>query len=209
VTTMVTLPPAVSRAPVPPRPKVTSGLIKLSPEEMARHCEADQCFKCPEQWSRAHPKTCPMWGIYLLDISKDEHPGDASIDSEAKISLHALSGACTAETMRLPVSMQDQSPITLIDSGSLHCFMAAHIARRLNLSPTTKDGMTVGLANGARLPCLGVCSALPFTINDEQFCIDFLIIALEGYEMALGCNWLRTLGPIIWDFSCLHRILVA
>jgi hypothetical protein len=48
--------------------------------------------------------------------------------------------------------------------------------------------MTVGVANGKRLSCLGVCSALSFSINDESFCIDFLIIALEGYEVVLGCN---------------------
>jgi hypothetical protein len=24
---------------------------------------------------------------------------------------------------------------------------------------------------------------------------------LEGYEMVMGCNWLHTLGPIVWDFS--------
>jgi hypothetical protein len=51
------------------------------------------------------------------------------------------------------------------------------------------------------LPCLGVCSALPLAINGELYYIDFLVIALEGYEMVLGCNWLRTLGPIVWDFS--------
>jgi hypothetical protein len=141
-----------------------------------------------------------MQGIYLLDVS-DKQPDDASIDSEAEISLHALAGACTTKTMRLPVSMQDQSLIASIDSGSTHSFMAAHVARRLNLSPMAQDGMTVGVANGERLLCLGGCSTLPFSINGELFCIDFLIIALEGYEMVLGCNWLHTLGPIIWDFS--------
>jgi hypothetical protein len=103
--------------------------------------------------------------------------------------------------MWLLVFVQDQALITLIDSGSTHCFMAAHVARRLNLTPTAKDGMIVGLANGERLPYLGVRSALPFAINIELFCIDFLGIALEGYEMVLGCNWLRTLRAIIWDFS--------
>jgi hypothetical protein len=168
---------------------------------MARRHEEGQCFKCPEKWSWAHQKTCLMRDIYLLDINEDEQPDDDSLDSEADISLHTLSGACTAETMRLPVSMQDQSLITLIDSGSTHCFMVAHVTHRLNLTPTAKDGITVGVANGERLPCLGVCSALPLAINGELYYIDFLVIALEGYEMVLGCNWLRTLGPIVWDFS--------
>jgi hypothetical protein len=79
--------------------------------------------------------------------------------------------------------------------------MAAHVAHCLNLTRTTKDSMTVGVANGEKLPCLGVCSALPFSINGELFCIGFLIIALEGYEMVHRCNWLRTLGLSVYDFS--------
>jgi hypothetical protein len=47
-----------------------------------------------------------MRGIYLLNVSEDEQPSDASIDSGAEISLHTLSGACTAETMRLPIVVQ-------------------------------------------------------------------------------------------------------
>jgi hypothetical protein len=61
-------------------------MIKLSPEEMAGRREDSQCFKCPEKWSQAHQKTCPMRGIYLLDVSEDEHPDDDSINSEVEIS---------------------------------------------------------------------------------------------------------------------------
>jgi hypothetical protein len=60
-------------------------MIKLSPEEMAGRREDSQCFKCPEKWSQAHQKTCPMRGIYLLDVSEDEHPDDDSINSEVEI----------------------------------------------------------------------------------------------------------------------------
>jgi hypothetical protein len=63
--------------------------------------------------------------------------------------------------------------------------------------------MTLGVANGERLPCLRVYSTLSFSINGESFCIDFLVIALEGYEVVLRYNWLHTLRPNILDFSCL------
>ena len=99
--------------------------------------------------------------------------------------------------MRLELSLRNQSLSALVDSGSTHCFMAAHVAHRLNLHPTPKDGMTVGVANGERLPCVGVCPALSFSIASEAFDVNFFIIALEGYEVMLGCNWLRNLGPIV------------
>jgi hypothetical protein len=37
-----------------------------------------------------------------------------------------------------------------------------------------------GGANGKHLSYLRVCSALTFSIDDESFHIDFLVIALEG-----------------------------
>jgi hypothetical protein len=31
--------------------------------------------------------------------------------------------------------------------------------------------------------------------------LDLCVIPLAGYEMVLGVHWLRTLGPILWDFT--------
>jgi hypothetical protein len=61
--------------------------------------------------------------------------------------------------------------------------------------------MIVGVANGERLPCSGICSFLSITIKGEAFNIDLYIIVLERHDVVLGCSWLRTLGPIIWDFE--------
>jgi hypothetical protein len=54
--------------------------------------------------SWAHQKTYTICGgIYLLDVYEDEHPDDDCVDSEAEISLQALSGT----SMRLSISMED------------------------------------------------------------------------------------------------------
>ena len=34
--------------------------------------------------------------------------------------------------------------------------------------------------------------------------VDFFILPLEGYDVALETQWLRTLGPIQWDFETLQ-----
>jgi hypothetical protein len=134
----------------------------------------------------------------------DDFAGDIFVDdSNIEISLNTLSSMSTGQTMRLGVAMCNQSLIALVDSGSTHCFMAEHVARQLDLRPIPTAGMTVGVANSERLPCVGVCPVLSFSIHDEVFCMDFFIIALDRYEVVLGCNWLRTLGPIIWIFDLL------
>jgi hypothetical protein len=40
-----------------------------------------------------------------------------------------------------------------------------------------------------------------FFIDSEEFVLYLFIIPLAGYEMVLGVQWLRTLGPILWDFT--------
>jgi hypothetical protein len=49
--------------------------------------------------------------------------------------------------------------------------------------------------------CTGLCPDVPVQIGGEHFRIDFYVISLGGYEVVLGCQWLRTLGPILWDFD--------
>jgi hypothetical protein len=70
-------------------------------------------------------------------------------------------------------------------------------ARRLGLTPAPCPGLIVGVTNDERIACDSICSAVPIVIDNERFDIDLFIIALEDYEMVLGCQWLRTLGPIL------------
>jgi hypothetical protein len=56
------------------------------------------------------------------------------------------------------------------------------------------------MANGDKVANTGICKDVKFSIADE-FVLDLCVIPLAGYEMALGVHWLRTLGPILWDFA--------
>jgi hypothetical protein len=141
--------------------------------------------------SHGPSQDCSMKGIFLLNVGGDDCLNDTLDDiNDVEISLHTMIGSCMSKTMCLPISMKDQTLTALVDSGSSHCFMATQVVCHMNLNPTTKDDMTMGVTNGERLPCLGVCSMPSFSIHGESFCINFLIITLEGYEVVLECNWL-------------------
>jgi hypothetical protein len=103
--------------------------------------------------------------------------------------------------MQLMVCLSKNYIRTLVDSGSTHCFIATNTTERLGLVWSSQQGLTVGVANGERVSCLGICPQASITIDNEQFLINFYGIALEGYDLVLGCNWLRQLGPILWDFD--------
>jgi hypothetical protein len=202
--------PAATTTPgVPIKPRTPPGtrLSWLTPEEMAHRHEEGLCFNCPEKFSWDHLKQCSMKGIYFLEMDSDETMEDTFVDdTAAQISLNALSGVTNAKTMQLPLTLAKQDVNALVDSGSTHYFIADRTAQRLSLHFLPRKGMTMGVANGERLPCSGVCSSLPITIKGEAFNIDFFIIALEGHEVVLGCSWLRTLEPIIWDFKHLSMV---
>jgi hypothetical protein len=59
----------------------------------------------------------------------------------------------------------------------------------------------VTVANGDKVASTVVCHNVQFYIDKEPFVMDFFVIPLAGYEMVLGVQWLRTLGPILWDFA--------
>lgn len=59
----------------------------------------------------------------------------------------------------------------------------------------------MGVANGDRVACDGVCTAVSVRIGDEHFFIDLFAIPLGGYEILLGCHWLCTLGPDLCDLD--------
>jgi hypothetical protein len=51
------------------------------------------------------------------------------------------------------------------------------------------------------VPTSIICPSTPIRLGDETFDVDIYVIPLQGYELVLGCQWLRALGPIVWDFN--------
>jgi predicted aspartyl protease len=91
----------------------------------------------------------------------------------------------------------------LVDTGSTHTFIHFEVAARLGLSVTPLAGLNVMAANGNRVHSPGVCLATDVVIQGERFAIDYFALDLGAFNLILGVHWLRTLGPIVWDFAAL------
>ena len=81
------------------------------------------CFNCPEKFTQDH--NCTKKGLYLMELDDDTSLNDAVVDKPASdanvaISLHALMGIKTADTMHLAASVVGTSVWALVDSGSTH-----------------------------------------------------------------------------------------
>lgn len=170
---------------------------------MATKRERGKCYSCTEQFPRENLKTCPTKAVFLLQLDDDgtEEEGDEML----QILLNSIVGI-TTEMMQLKVSIHGGTVGALIDSGSTHSFIFTTAARHLSLQAQHQPGLAVTVANGDRMPSLGICKATRIFINQEEFIINLFVIPLEGYNMVLSVHWLRSLGPILWDFKCAHMI---
>ena len=73
----------------------------LSQAEMEESRRLGLCFNCNEKFGRGHNRVCQR--IFLLDLADAEEEDDAEDDgatpAEPQISLHAIAGVCSSETM--------------------------------------------------------------------------------------------------------------
>jgi hypothetical protein len=140
-----------------------------------------------------------MKGIYLLQM--DDSPTTDTKTEDPLISLNAITGLSSTDTMQLDARVEDDTLGALIDSGSTHSFISTAAMSRVHLDPLPRPDLSVKVANGDRVATTSICRTVHVFIDAEEFVIDLFVILLDGYNMVLGVQWLRTLGLILWDFA--------
>jgi hypothetical protein len=174
------------------------------------------CYTCDEKWNPSH--VCKTPRLYLMQgigANKGEHFEEVYFDSKEgeggeeaslenskhpEISLHAISGSSSPNTMRLEGTIRLQRVIILVDLGSTHNFVDPYIVRKTKLQCLVEEIIIVKVANGEVITSEGKCSVVAMKIQGNIFSTEFYFLTLGGCDIVLGVQWLRTLGLIIWDF---------
>ncbi|CAO2161375.1 unnamed protein product [Urochloa humidicola] len=196
------VPPATAASSSASTPSVTVAgrtIKRLTPEEMETRRREGLCFNCNEKYVRGHNKVCAH--LFLLELEDEEDDEEGAAKEEPLISLHAIAGVRTSETMQVTMALGGTTLRALLDSGSTHNFVSEEAAVRTDLRYQHRRALQVTVANGERVPCAGVFRNATFTIGGEVFSSDFFVLPLAGYDVVLGTQWLATLGPILWDFG--------
>lgn len=190
--------------PAPPSsatgaPAIIEGrhLRRLSQAEMESRKRLGLCFNCDEKFERGHNRVCKR--VFLLELSEEDEAEDfaATEAEDPRISLLAMAGVRTCDTMQVCIRMGDTELLALLDSGSTHNFISEDAAARTALCLQPHGSMRVTVANGDRVPCPRVYRAARFSVADEQFQADLFALPLAGYDVVLGTEWLAALGPIL------------
>jgi hypothetical protein len=175
---------------------------------MAERRKQGLCYNCDEPYVQGHKCACLFYleaADYIVQEpdsdSEDEEAAADATPAQPTISLSAIAGIPTAQTMQIYVQVGGEQCIALLDSGSTHNFISGEVAHRagIRFRPCPSAGVTV--ANGDRLDCRGVAHDVSIRIADEAFVVDCYTIPLDRWDMVLGITFLRTLGPILWDFD--------
>jgi hypothetical protein len=185
--------PAIGNA-APQRP-----FKKLTPGEMAEHRKLGLCYNCDEQYVRGH--RCPqLFYLEVADFEEDTAIEEVDEEPEPVISLHALTGIRLEDTMQIQVKMKDKLLTALLDTGSTHNFVNLNTALSLQLEVCSSRGKVV-VSNGDKIDCHGLANNLRLCVGPDIFTMDAYAIPLDSFDIILGVQFLRTLGPILWDLA--------
>lgn len=169
------------------------------------------CFNCDKKYTPGHK--CKklffvegIWGAKNECYEEKEDYMDVESDKEGQleeeaptISLNALTGAITTNTMRLLGKIAGQKVQVLIDTRSSHSFLSNGL--KIPISDTAD--FQVGVANGEHMSSKGKCKSIKLDLSNCSIIADFYLLDLDELDVVLRIQWLRILGPILWDFKSL------
>lgn len=130
-----------------------------------------------------------------------EYVAPAGIPTELQLSINAISGLVTYQTMRVSGLYNKKLLHILIDSGSTHNFLDLELAKKFGCKLEAIHPLSVAVANGTKMQAQYVCRGFTWQLQQVSFTFDVMILPLGCCDLVLGVQWLATLGPILWDFQ--------
>jgi hypothetical protein len=201
----------------PNTPYTPLKIQKLTRDEMVECQLKGLCYNCDDKYFPSHK--CKEQNLFM-DISEDVLQEDVetplvsksleSIDItppldppevELVISLNALTGFFTPQTLKIIGYIKHQKVIILVDSGSTHNFIHRHITQETHCYIHLINNFQIMIANGGSMKCGGCCENVCLQIGDYHLKYHMFSINMGGCDIVLGANWIRTLGPILMDFK--------
>ncbi|XP_058740833.1 uncharacterized protein LOC131613154 [Vicia villosa] len=210
-----TVSPNETRA-VPPNPTSKTTPLRtnrtFSAVEMAERRAKGLCMFCDELFTPGHQFKHKRSQLMVLELDEDESTEDIPVpESESlhdfenpQLSLQALTGIANYHTMRVTGLHDKRLLHILLDSGSTHNFLDLEVAKSLGCKLEVISPLTVTGGGRHQLQAAFICRSLKWKLQQTQFTADVIVLPLVCCDLILGIQWLRSLGPILWDFDKLH-----
>nr|GEV03073.1 hypothetical protein [Tanacetum cinerariifolium] len=123
------------------------------------------------------------------------------VTDSPQITLNALSGLNSYQTMRVRGRVGKQVVHILIDCSNIHNFLDIHTAKKLGCRLAKTTHVQVLVANGQRMMRTSVCHDLKWSFQNEVFTSDVMLLPLGGCKMVLDIQWLATFRDMQCNFK--------
>jgi hypothetical protein len=108
-----------------------------------------------------------------------------------RLSQAALQGTSAPRTMKFHGTIQGMDLLVLLDSGSSHSFLSAHVAQHIQGVSPLPSQLSVQIANGDRIQCIQQVTQAVWTLGGCEFQSSLRILPLQTYDLIVGMDWLE------------------
>ncbi|CAA0822266.1 Unknown protein, partial [Striga hermonthica] len=200
----------IQRAPQTPFQKANFKLLTSS--EMAARREKGLCYNCDEKFVPGH--RCKHRINYMImtedeelsyfqyeNVSNLENTENNEAIEEVHISLNTMVGEGGLTTLRFYGYIGDKRLHILLDTGSTLSFIKESTAKSLGCSLNPVKPLKVKVANGQKLISHLQATDLSWDMQGQEVTHSLRVLQIEGSDIILGGDWLRTCTPIELDYN--------
>ncbi|VFQ74021.1 unnamed protein product [Cuscuta campestris] len=160
------------------------------------------CYYCDKPYERGHKCSFKEHQLFTVEVPA-ELPNQTEVEeelvespesqyelsekgegSEACISVQALTGGQSYQTMRVVGMVNKKAIHILIDSDSTHNFLDLDTAKNLGCSIEEVPTQAVTVADGNKKTCQHASNQFIWKMQDKEFVTDVLLIPLGSCDMS-------------------------
>jgi hypothetical protein len=173
------------------------------------------CYACGEKFEPGHIAKCAKHGALQLNVVATEDMSEILSDDTlqqlaqedevkelcCRLSVQALAGTGSINSMRIRAVVQKQLMLMLVDSGSSTSFVSSHVVHQLGLTVQVCPAVTVKVANGETMVSNTMVKGLEWWAGAQLFHTDMRVLTLSAFDAILGYDWLRYHSPMECDWE--------
>lgn len=145
-------------------------------------------YKCGDRFFPGHQ--CQPKKILAIQGNKDENEewslGEEDVeieDDESEISMHALDGSTTPNTLKVKGIVGKNSMVILVDSAIIYNYLDMKIAKELGCKIVKASLLTITVANGQKMVSRAKCASFTWAMQVYTFCFNLRLLELGGYRI--------------------------
>ncbi|KAL8126469.1 hypothetical protein AgCh_013670 [Apium graveolens] len=123
------------------------------------------------------------------------------MESECKISIHALSGSSSANALKLIGEAGTHHISILVDSGCTHNLIDVDVASKFQCNVKPIRRMIDHTITESQVVCDTICKDFKWDMQGYSSQTEMRVIPMMGYDAIWGMRWLEDIIPVSFDFK--------